>query len=150
MVIQFSEDISENTHLKQTHMGLSRSHVYQELINYLTVHRLTPCIFFCFSRKKCEQQARSVSQSLCDNDEISQIKSIMKEPSNNEPIICSKIKLELYIEYSVALSKRLNFSFLQNSRITIFCICCVTLSPIKVLLKLYPLTFFILFLVNYI
>ena len=90
-------------------MGLSRSHVYQELINYLTVHRLTPCIFFCFSRKKCEQQARSVSQSLCDNDEISQIKSIidynLRKCDNYE----SYIKLDQYTILLNCLEKGVAF-----------------------------------------
>ena len=108
---KFNKDVYQNIvhHLKQTHMGLSRSHVYQELINYLTIHRLTPCIFFCFSRKKCEQQARSVSQSLCDNDEISQIKSIidynLRKCDNYE----SYIKLDQYIFLFNCLEKGVAF-----------------------------------------
>lgn len=64
-------------HLKRTHQGLSRSHVYQELIKYLTTHSLTPCIFFCFSRKKCEQQATAVAHSLLEQEEISEMKRIV-------------------------------------------------------------------------
>lgn len=64
-------------HLKRTHQGLSRAHVYQELIQYLTVHSLTPCIFFCFSRKKCEKQASTVAQSLLEPEEISEMEKIV-------------------------------------------------------------------------
>ncbi len=108
---KFNKDSYQNIvhHLKQTHMGLSRSHVYQELINYLTVHRLTPCIFFCFSRKKCEQQARSVSQSLCDNDEISQIKSIIDYNLRKCDNYKSYIKLDQYTILLNCLEKGVAF-----------------------------------------
>ena len=45
---KFNKDVYQNIvhHLKQTHMGLSRSHVYQELINYS--FRLTLYILLLF------------------------------------------------------------------------------------------------------
>ena len=64
-------------HLKSTFRGLSRTHVYKELIDYLTVHNMTPCIFFCFSRKKCEQHAKKLPQSLLDQNEISEVRKIV-------------------------------------------------------------------------
>ena len=66
--VAFDSESYQNVihHLKKTHNGLSRNHVYRELIDYLTIHNMTPCIFFCFSRKKCEQHAKSVPQSLLD------------------------------------------------------------------------------------
>ena len=44
----FNADTYQNVfhHLKRTYNGLSRTHVYRELIDYLTSHNMTPCIFF--------------------------------------------------------------------------------------------------------
>lgn len=96
-------------HLKLTHLGLSRSHIYKELIDYLSIHKLTPCIFFCFSRKKCEKLARAVSQNLCDQDEISQIHSIIQFNLRKCDNFKSYIKLEQYAILIKCLEKGVAF-----------------------------------------
>jgi len=96
-------------HLKLTHHGLSRNHVYKELIDYLFIHKLTPCIFFCFSRKKCEKLARGVSQNLCDQDEISQIHSIIQFNLRKCDNFKSYIKLEQYAILIKCLEKGVAF-----------------------------------------
>lgn len=77
--VSFNSDAYQNVlhHLKKTSNGLSRNHVYRELINYLSIHNMTPCIFFCFSRMKCEQHAKTIPQSLLDQNEISELKKIV-------------------------------------------------------------------------
>ena len=96
-------------HLKLTHHGLSRNHIYKELIDYLSIHKLTPCIFFCFSRKKCEKLARAVSQNLCDQDEISQIHSIIQFNLRKCDNFKSYIKLEQYAILIKCLEKGVAF-----------------------------------------
>jgi superfamily II RNA helicase len=109
--VSFNKDAYQDVihHLKQTHHGLSRTHVYRELIQYLTIHNLTPCIFFCFSRKKCEQHALSVAQSLCDNDEISQIRSIIEFNLRKCDNYKSYVKLNQYSILLKCLEKGVAF-----------------------------------------
>ena len=92
-------------HLKRTYNGLSRNHVYRELINYLTVHNMTPCIFFCFSRKKCEQHAKSVPQSLLDQNEISELRKIVYFNLRKCDQYESYIKLQQYDNLMKCLEK---------------------------------------------
>jgi len=83
-------------HLKNTHMGLSRSHVYKQLVDYLTTHNMTPCIIFCFSRKKCEQLAKSLPQSLLTTEELSELRKIVYFNLNKCDQYSSYIKLAQY------------------------------------------------------
>ena len=83
-------------HLKNTYQGLSRNHVYRELIDYLTKHNMTPCIFFCFSRKKCEQHAKAIPQSLLDQNEISELRKIVYFNLKKCDQYDSYIKLQQY------------------------------------------------------
>ena len=75
----FNKDTYQNAlhHIKKTNIGLSDMHVYFQLINYLTVNNLTPSIFFCFSRLKCEKLANKVQQNLLSFDELSELKKII-------------------------------------------------------------------------
>ena len=50
-------------------------------INYLTVNNLTPSIFFCFSRLKCEKLANKVQQNLLSYDELSELNYILSLPN---------------------------------------------------------------------
>ena len=103
----FNADTYQNVlhHLKRTYNGLSRTHVYRELIDYLTSHNMTPCIFFCFSRKKCEQHAKSVPQSLLDQNEISELRKIVYFNLRKCDQYDSYIKLSQYDNLMKCLEK---------------------------------------------
>lgn len=96
-------------HLKSTHGGLSRSHVYQEVIHYLTKNNLTPCIFFCFSRKKCEKLAKTISHSLLDHAEISEMKKIVEFNLRKCDQYESYVKLDQYSNLMKCLEKGIAF-----------------------------------------
>ena len=96
-------------HLKLTHQGLSRNHIYKELIDYLYTHKLTPCIFFCFSRKKCEKLARAIPQNLCEQDEVSQIHSIIQFNLRKCDNFKSYIKMDQYTVLLKCLEKGVAF-----------------------------------------
>ena len=105
--VSFDSESYQNVihHLKRTHNGLSRNHVYKELIDYLTIHNMTPCIFFCFSRKKCEQHAKSVPQSLLDQNEISELRKIVYFNLKKCDQFESYIKLQQYDHLMKCLEK---------------------------------------------
>ena len=92
-------------HLKKTNEGLSRSQIYQDLIMYLTDHNLTPCIFFSFSRKKCEKLAKTITQNLLDHNEISEMKHIVQLNLRKCDQYESYIKLEQYNNLMKCLEK---------------------------------------------
>ena len=92
-------------HLKKTNEGLSRSQIYQDLIMYLTDHHLTPCIFFSFSRKKCEKLAKTITQNLLDHNEISEMKHIVQLNLRKCDQYESYIKLEQYNNLMKCLEK---------------------------------------------
>ena len=50
-----------------------------DLVNILKERELFPCIFFSYSRKKCEDYAKMISTSLVDHEEISQINNILNK-----------------------------------------------------------------------
>jgi len=54
-------------------------HGYNEFINYLNEQDLFPCIFFCFSRKKCEEYATTASNKLTTYEEESEINNIINK-----------------------------------------------------------------------
>jgi superfamily II RNA helicase len=82
--------------LQKTQTGLSRTHVYKELIDYLTIHNMTPCILFCFSRKKCEQLAKSLPQSLLITEELSELRKVVYFNLRKCDQYASYIKLAQY------------------------------------------------------
>ncbi len=92
-------------HLKNTHIGLSRTHVYKELIDYLTIHKMTPCIIFCFSRMKCEQLAKSLPQSLLEPEELSELQKIVYFNLKKCDQFSEYIKLEQYTNLMKCLEK---------------------------------------------
>lgn len=49
------------------------------LITYLKDKELFPCIFFCYSRKKCEKYANMINLNLIDHNEVSQIETILNK-----------------------------------------------------------------------
>jgi superfamily II RNA helicase len=59
--------------LKKTVMGVSNNTIIQDCINYLWNEDLCPAIFFTFSRIRCEQLAKSVSQNLLLKDEMAEV-----------------------------------------------------------------------------
>ena len=50
-----------------------------DLVNILNERELFPCIFFSYSRKKCEDYAKMISTSLVDHDEIHHIEFILNK-----------------------------------------------------------------------
>ena len=66
---------------------------------------MTPCIFFCFSRKKCEQHAKSVPQSLLDQNEISELRKIVYFNLKKCDQFDSYIKLQQYDHLMKCLEK---------------------------------------------
>lgn len=59
--------------LKKTIAGVSTNTIIQDCINYLWNEDLCPAIFFTFSRIRCEQLAKSVSQNLLLKDEMAEV-----------------------------------------------------------------------------
>jgi superfamily II RNA helicase len=62
-----------STDLKRTVAGVSTNTIIQDCINYLWNEDLYPAIFFTFSRIRCEQLAKSVSQNLLLKDEMAEV-----------------------------------------------------------------------------
>jgi len=52
---------------------------FNKFITYLKHKNLFPCIFFCFSRKKCEEYAKSIVNKLTSHEEESEIKKIINK-----------------------------------------------------------------------
>lgn len=57
----------------------SYKHDFNEFIKYLKLKDLFPCIFFCFSRKKCEEYATSINNKLTNHEEESEINKIINK-----------------------------------------------------------------------
>jgi len=57
------------TQIKNSKSALSRNQVYVELSDYLKINKLVPCIFFCFSRTRCEKIASSLPNNMLDKTE---------------------------------------------------------------------------------
>ena len=63
--------------LKLGKNGLSKNHVYGEIIAYLKNNKLVPCIFFCFSRMMCERLSKQCNIDLLDRNEKAEVKRLI-------------------------------------------------------------------------
>lgn len=52
------KESTKNVNIRQ---GMGRSHAWMPIIKYIRKHVLDPAIFFCFSKKKCEEAAEQLS-----------------------------------------------------------------------------------------
>ena len=64
-----------------------------EIVNFLKEKDLLQSIFFCYSRKRCEEYAKYLEMTLVDSDEMSQIDYIVnKKLSSRRSFKCNKTK----------------------------------------------------------
>ncbi len=61
-----------NRDLQLTAEGFSKN-AFNDLTDYLSLNRLLPCLFFCFSRLKCEQLAKTIEWNFLTGLEASDV-----------------------------------------------------------------------------
>ena len=66
-------------YIKKFKQRKSYKHGFNEFIIFLKQKDLFPCIFFCFSRKKCEEYAKSATNKLTSYEEESEINKIINK-----------------------------------------------------------------------
>jgi superfamily II RNA helicase len=66
-------------YIKKFKLRKSYKNGFNKFIIFLKQKNLFPCIFFCFSRKKCEEYARSATNKLTTYEEESEINNIINK-----------------------------------------------------------------------
>lgn len=97
------------TTVKNNKSALSHSQVYVELVDYLNIHKLVPCIFFCFSRIKCEKLAYSIPNSLLDQKERSESEKLINFYIRKCDNFESYINMDQFIKLKNCLMKGIAF-----------------------------------------
>ena len=71
----------------------------KSVIKYLVKDKLTPCLFFVFSRKNCERYANMIKEYLTTSEEQANIENIIKFQINKLEKSNIYLKLDLNEKY---------------------------------------------------
>ena len=97
------------TLIKNSKNALSNNQVYVELIDYLKTNRLVPCIFFCFSRMKCERLANQVPNNLLDKNEQHEVEKLISYYIRKCDNVESYLSMDQFVRLKSCLLKGIGF-----------------------------------------